>query len=95
MSIILDPKAFEQEALFKRMANCCTGVAMHDIAGAALNLLLVVIEKTNLAEGDALRRYDATVGYGKEILKQRFEKKRREKIQLENLATYQDFEEVD
>jgi hypothetical protein len=64
--------ARRQQTLFEDMADQCIGHAMADVQGAAVNLLLTVVQRNYIKQADAEARWNELAGRGLEALKRRF-----------------------
>jgi hypothetical protein len=61
-----------QQTLFEDLADACVGNSMVDVQGAAVNLLLTVVQRNYIKLSDAETRWDELTGRGREALRRRF-----------------------
>lgn len=61
-----------QQTLFERLAEACIGDNMTDVQGAAVNLLLTVVQRASAKLPDAEKRWDELMGRGKVALQRRY-----------------------
>jgi hypothetical protein len=64
--------ARKQHTLFEDLADQCIGHSMADVQGAAVNLLLTVVQRNYIKQSDAEARWNELAGRGLEALKRRF-----------------------
>lgn len=64
-----------QRDLFEKLCHAVVGHSTADIAGAATNLLLTVVQKRYLRLADAEARWDELMGRGRLTLQRRYGKR--------------------
>jgi hypothetical protein len=76
LKTLIHPKEALQQALFVKFADVSAkgNVTVETICGAAINLLVTVVHRMNIKQGDAEIRWDDIFGQGKELLKARYKK---------------------
>ena len=62
----------EQYYLFEKLCHAVRGHSTADIAGAATNLLLTVVQKRHLKLADAYLHWDELMGRGRVALQRRY-----------------------
>jgi hypothetical protein len=72
---IIAPREEKQQKLFIKLIHAVANEHIETIAGAAINLLITVVHRMNVKQGDAEARWDDLFGQGKELLKSRYAKK--------------------
>ena len=69
---IFDPREDTQRTLFMMLCSVVVGHSTADIAGAAVNLVLTVVQKRHLKSADALAHWDELMGRGRVALQRRY-----------------------
>jgi hypothetical protein len=76
---LISPREQKQNQLFLKLVHAVANEHIETIAGACINLLITVVHRMNVKQGDAEARWDDLFGQGKELLRARF-KEQQEKI---------------
>ena len=71
---ILRLNELAQRALFEKLCHAVIGHSTSDIAGAATNLLLTVVQRRHVKLADAETHWDELVGRGRVALQRRYGK---------------------
>jgi len=69
---LFNPREDAQLTLFKMLCKVVVGHPTTDIAGAATNLLLTVVQKRHLKLADAEAHWDELMGRGRVALQRRY-----------------------
>ena len=71
---VFDPREDTQRTLFMMLCKVVVGHSTADIAGAAVNLVLTVVQKRHLKVVEALAHWDELMGRGRVALQKRYGK---------------------
>jgi hypothetical protein len=76
---VVSPREQAQHELYLKLLQLCAReqASTEMIAGAAVNLMITVVHRMHIKQGDAEARWDDLCGQGKELLKSRFAKRTR------------------
>jgi len=72
---VIRPGEERQRKLFEALAHTCLDHSMTDIQGAAVNLLLTVVQRNFIKLADAETRWDELMGRGRLALQRRYQDK--------------------
>jgi len=70
--MLFNPREEQQRQLFEKLCHTVLNHSTTDVAGAAVNLLLTVVQRRHIKCNDALVHWDELMGRGRVALQRRY-----------------------